>query len=68
MDAQDKKISAQQQINENEMTKIKDTGSAKNAEAVAKIKKEDLIMKSDFEDNQKKLMSMNNKYIDLKKT
>jgi hypothetical protein len=33
------------------MTKIKDTGSAKNAAAVAKIKKDDLLMKNDFEDN-----------------
>jgi len=49
------------------MTKIKNTGAAKNTEAVASIQKEDITMKKNYEANAQKLSSMDNKYVDLKK-
>ena len=47
------------------MTKIKNTGAAKNTEAVDAIQKQEVLMKKNYAKNDQKLKLMNTDYVNL---
>ena len=49
------------------MAKIKNTGSAKNAEAVDSIQHQEVLMKENYKKNARALTAANNQFIDFRK-